>query len=227
MAMALKESDVQEEVREEKKTAEVIFGGSLAEVLISCIAIALAIAGFLTASPEILLSGAIVVLGAALLFESAPTSLRLYNLLPKAVQKRLNIEEAGIETTVESLTVIFAAVLGVLAVLEIKPMILIPAAIIMIGGCMILGAAASNQLNSLVTVKSRRHPTTQDLTRQLVTVVNLIQGIVGLSAIALGILALYGIEPMTLCLVAILGMSLSAFLSGSALSGRMFSQFGS
>ena len=216
---------VDEHIREEKKTAEVLFGGVTGEVLLAAGAVVLTIIALTGRMPEILLAVGVIALGAALVFESAAISLRIYNLLNETAKSRFGMAELGIGTTVESITGIAAIVLGVLAIFRLHPMVLIPAAIIVIGACLILEAGANARINALRVEKPEEHPYLEEITRQSVWATTEIQAIVGIGGVTLGILSLCGVFPMTLNLIAVLGMSAAAFLSGTALSGRMLKVF--
>jgi len=225
MAIATAEPITEEQIAEQKKTVEVVFSGSLAEGLVAGGAVILTIIGLIGGYPQLLLSIAVIALGAALLFEGAAISLRLYNLMSDVTQNRANVAEIGIGTTAETVAGIFATVLGILAVLQVNPAVLIPAAIIVIGGCLILGAGANARLNALRITRTEQQPAVGEVTRQIVLAATGVQVLVGIGAITLGVMAIIGIEPMVLSLVAIMAMSLSILFSGGALSSRMLSLF--
>ncbi len=216
---------VDEHIREEKRTAEVIFGGVASEVILAGATVVLSIIALTGRMPEVLLAVSTIAIGAALVFESAAISLRLYNLLRETAKDRFGMAELGIGTTVESISGIVAIVLGVLAILRLHPMVLIPAAIITVGASLILEAGANDRINSLRIEKKEHHPYLEEITRQSVWATTALQSIAGIGGVALGVLALCNVTPMMLSLIAILGMSGAAFLSGTALSGRMLKVF--
>ena len=133
--------------------------------------------------------------------------------------------ELGGGTSAESLAGIVGIVLGILSLLGLFPLYLIPAAIIAIGGCAILGAGLNVRLNAMRTSISEQHPLAREIAREAVLAATGLQVLVGIGAITLGILALTGIQPMTLSLVGILGLSGSIFFSSSAIAGRMSTMF--
>jgi hypothetical protein len=214
------------QVREEKKTAEIIFGSSVVEGIVAAGAVVLAIIALTGNLPLLLLSVSIIALGIALMFEGAAISLRLYNLLSETARSKFNMTELGLGTTVESIAGIFVSALGVLSILGIHPMILVPSAIIVIGGSLILGAGANARINAMKINKAEDHLFAQEVTRQIVWAATEIQVLVGLGVITLGILSLCGIEPMILSLVAVLGIASSILLSDTAISSRMLTIFG-
>jgi hypothetical protein len=216
----------EEEIREEKKTAEVIFGGSVVEGFVAAGAAVLAIIALTGGFPELLLSISIIALGVALMFEGAAISLRLYNLLSETARNRFSMAELGLGTTAETIAGVFSAALGVLAILQIHPMFLIPAAIVVVGASLVLGAGTNAKINAIKIRKVEEHPFAQEITRQIVWAATEIQVLSGVGAITLGILALSGVAPVVLSLVAILAMAASILLSGTAISSRMLAVFG-
>ena len=131
---------VSQETQEEKKTAEVLFGGSLAETLVAAGAVVLAIIGLVGAFPTLLLSIAAIALGSALLFDGAAFSARFTNLLQETTHNRAESAELSSGTSAESIGGIVGIALGILALLNIFPMVLVPAAVIVFGAALILGA---------------------------------------------------------------------------------------
>jgi hypothetical protein len=226
MATVATEHVPEEQIHEEKKTAEVIFGGSVVEGLVATGAVVLSIIALTGGFPELLLAVSVIALGVALMFEGAAISLRLYNLLSETARNNFTMAELGLGTTVETIAGIFAAALGVLSILQIHPMILIPAAIILVGASLILGAGANARINAIRVRKTEEHPFAQEVTRQIVWASTEIQVLIGVGAITLGILSLCSVAPMILSLVAILGMAGSILLSGTAISSRMLAVFG-
>jgi hypothetical protein len=222
-AVATQLSD--ERMHEEKETAKVIFSGTLAEGLVAGGAVILSIIGLIGAMEQTLLSVSVIALGAALLFEGAAISARFYELVSETTKDKIGMAELSAGTAAESLAGIFTIVLGILAIIGLRPLLLIPAAIIMTGGCLILGAGANARLTSLRIAKPEQHYLVREIARQAALSTTGFQVLVGMGAITLGILALADVEPLTLSLVAVLGISGSILLSGSALAGRMFSIF--
>ncbi|GEM_PF-1039363 len=223
MATTLTGQETQEHLREEKTFAEVIFGGAIGEGLLAAATAVLAIIALTGRMAEILLPVGLIVLGASLVFEGAAVTARLYNMLNENTRNRFNFSELGIGTTVESIIGIFAIVLGILALLQIQPLVLVPAAIVAIGACLILEAASNARINALpVPVeKKQEHPFIDFVTNQTIWAATEIQILVGMAGITLGILALCGIQPLTLSLAALLIISAAALISGMAMSGKM------
>ncbi len=214
-----------ERAHEEKKTAEIVFSGTMAEEIAAGAAAVLAIIGLAGEAPGLLLSIAVIALGAALLFEGAAITSRFYELLSETTRNQLYAMELGTGMTAETMAGIFGITLGILSIFGLVPMILIPAAVVGIGGCLILGAGANVRLNALKALTPAQHPLVREIAREAVLATTGLQVLIGLGAATLGIIALTGVEPKILSEVAILGMSGSILLSGTALASRMLSLF--
>jgi hypothetical protein len=115
-------------------------------------------------------------------------------------------------------------VLGILALLNIAPVTLLAVAAIVFGGTLLVGSTVPTRLNA-ISVQSNAHETARMLAREAVYATAAAQALVGAGAVVLGILALLGFVPWTLVLVATLAVGGAAFLTGSALLGRMMVLF--
>jgi hypothetical protein len=213
---------------EEKRTAEVLFGGSLAETLVAAGAVVLAIIGLVGAFPTLLLSIAAIALGSALLFDGAAFSARFANLLRETTHNRIESTELSTGTSAESVGGVIGIALGILSLLGIYPMILIPSAIIVFGATLILGAGANARLNALHIRNGNHHPhhpLLDEVTHEAVTAATGLQLLVGLGAVTLGIIALSGTLALHLSLIAVLAVGGAMLFSGSSLSTRMIGIF--
>jgi hypothetical protein len=109
--------------------------------------------------------------------------------------------------------------LGILALVGVETMALLAVSTIVFGGTLLFGSPA-------VYRASRAEPGTQifdEIARQTAAGAAGAQALVGIGAVTLGILALVGIVPQTLVLVAVLCVGGAALLSGGALTGKMVS----
>ncbi|MFS8071619.1 MAG: hypothetical protein ACMG6S_35060, partial [Byssovorax sp.] len=112
-------------------------------------------------------------------------------------------------------------VLGILALVGVAPHILIPVALLAFGGAMLVGTGATADLGALrgPAGSSRLERGARDLT----VAASGTQMLIGITTIVLGILALIGVDPLTLSLVGLLAAGASILFSGSAVSSRMLS----
>lgn len=211
--------------RADEKTEEVLAGGSLVEAIGGVAAVVLAIVGLgsLTQGlfPVYMGSIAAIALGVALVFEGGAIMARYQRLWVESGGEHRTTTELGGGMTVEVLGGLAGAVLGILALLGLLPVTLIAVAAVVFGCTLLLGSGATSRLNHLWLSHHGYHPTAQRISREAVLAASGAQVLVGLAGAVLGILALIGIYPLTLSLVALLCMGGSVLLSGAAVGGRM------
>lgn len=196
-------------------------GGSLAEGIVCGAGIALAIIGLAGMMPQWMIPISTIALGFALLFEGGSVATRFSKILSETGTGRVDIAGLGSGMTAEVVGGITGMILGILTLLNVSPMILMPAAVIVFGGTLVFGSGVSSRLEDLMISKMHEDEVFKDVAREAVSASFGVQLLFGLSAITLGILALVGISPVTLNLVALLGVGLSYLLSGSAISTRI------
>jgi hypothetical protein len=215
----------QESIREEKRAMEFVAGGSLAEGFAGVGAIALSIIGLAGIMTTWMVAIATILVGAALLFEGGAIGARFSSLVSEAGGGRLGALELGGGMTAEFIGGIAGVILGILSLLGVYPMVLVPVAAIVFGSALLLGIGATTRLNDLQIEKACDRQEARHVARAAVRSATGFQVLLGLGSLALGILAVMGMVPMTLSLVAMLGTGFSSLLSGSAISGRMLSTF--
>lgn len=115
--------------------------------------------------------------------------------------------------------------LGVLAVLDVHPMVLLPVAAIVLGRAQLAAGGAGTRLSQL----RLDHPGLAAPRRRIADdAASASAGgevLVGLGAIKLGILALVSVEPLVLTLVAFLAVGAAGLMGGSLLGLRLTSVF--
>jgi hypothetical protein len=194
------------EPAEERKT-ELAAGGSMVESLAAVAAVVLAILGLADVEPLYMLTIAVIAIGVAFLAEGAAVAAKNH--------EESTVAEAGMNA--EFLAGIAGIVLGVLALLGISELVLSAAAMLVFGGALLLSAGAAPELAATV------HPDRmREGTRRATMGAAGAKVLVGLAVLVLGILALVGIEPMLLLLVAALALGAVLLFSGLAIGGRMF-----
>jgi len=206
------------ESEEKEKTAEVVFGGSMAEAVVGAAAVVLAILGLANIWPGYMASIATIAIGAALLFQGAAVASRYSDLA-----RRTGASDIGGGVTAEILGGATGIALGVLALLGIMPATLTPVAIIVFGGALLIGSAATSRLNALDT--SRMSERAREVSRSAIEMASGTEVLIGIAAIVLGILALLGMAPRTLVLIGLLALGATVLFSGSAISSRMVNIF--
>jgi hypothetical protein len=106
---------------------------------------------------------------------------------------------------------------------NVAPVVLMPAAAIVFGGTLIFSSGISSRLDEMLIGRMGEDEIFKDVAREAVSASAGIQLLFGITAVTLGILALVGMAPMVLNLVALLSIGLSNLLSGTDISARMLS----
>lgn len=208
--------------RSDKITAGVLTGGSTLETFGGLSAIVLAVIGF-QQQPIQMCAVATIAIGFALLSQGASLMARWRQTLRKLEHSKLERNELveGVSTEVFGGTV--GIVLGILALLGIKPDVMLPVAAIVFGGSLLLGGAAQPDL---VYLAPERNPRYARATFRAIQASGGIMVLVGVASAVLGILALLRVgPPIHLTLVAMLGIGFSLLFAGSALTARFVRRF--
>jgi hypothetical protein len=209
--------------REEEKSAEVVAGGSTVEAIAGVVAVVLAILGLAGLLPVYMLDIATIAVGVALLFEGGAIAMRYSRLLSETAGSRMSSTEMGGGMSVEILGGIAGIALGILALLGLVSLTLTAVAAIVFGATLLLSSGTTTRLNCLMIDGHGWSDTTRHMAREAVLSAASVQVLVGLAGGVLGLLALLGIHPLTLTLVAMLCVGGSVLLSGAAVSGKMLS----
>ncbi len=206
------------ETAPDKTTTAVFTGGASLEVIGGAAAIVLAIIGVAGFYPMYMLSIATICAGAALLAEGGSIAARWNDVVRRLEGGRNDRAElvGGIGTEVFGGAV--GIVLGILALLGVRPFVLLPVAAIVFGGSLLLGGAAQPELDALVPEHDAR---LRRITRDAIQASGGVMVMVGIAAAVLGILALLSVGPiMTLTLVALLCVGGALLVAGGALTAR-------
>ena len=164
-------------------TVKVLAGGSTAEALAGIGAGALAILGLVDVAPQDMASIATIAIGGGLLVRGSAVAART-----KALMGRVGTgDEATISSGigVEVAAGIAAIALGVLSFLSVNAAVLLPSALIAAGAAMMLGAAATRQIDEVTGGLSNRSGAALDADVGA-------EVLVGIGAVVLGIIALVG-----------------------------------
>ncbi len=198
--------------------------GSIPEGLASGSALVLALIGLSGIAPAGMLAVAVLVMGAAFLFEGAAVSLRFSNLLAETSKDRLDRAEFGLGITAEILGGITGVVLGILSVFQIAPMTLIPSAVIVYGFTLILSSGVTHRLNAVEIEGMEESTRFKKIATESTTASALLEFVLGMAAVVLGICALVGLYA-GLSLVGMLVIGAAGLLTGAAVTSRMVSLF--
>lgn len=195
-----------------------ITGGSALEALGGVGVIALAIVGLTGTIPLYLAPIAAITYGVALAAEGASLTSR-YSQLARADGLIQRVEIGG-GAGAELVGGLAGGILGILALIGIAPVVLISVAAIVFGAAMLLGAGSEARIGTIASEIG--HPMVSNAVIGSAGV----EVLVGVGAVALGIVALTGIVPMSLALIALLTLGAGAFIQGTAAIGSMVSLFG-
>src|SRR5262249_40982213 len=154
--------------------------------------------------------------------EGAGMGARFSSLLGEIIGPRFSMAELGGGMTAEFLAGAAGIVLGVLALLGIAPVPLLSVAAIVFGAALLLGAGATASLNCLIIEHHyRAHEVARRVATTMVSGATGAQILVRLGAVLPGRVALTGVYPLTLGLVAYLAVGAAVAISGLALSSKM------
>lgn len=211
---------------EEEKMREAVGAGSATEAIGGAAAVVLAIIGLAGGLPAAMMSIATIVLGGAILLDSAAITARYQRLVRDTwgTETRITKAEVGTGLSAEALAGIAGIVLGILALLGSMPEALCAVALIVFGGGLMLGSMARRQYNA-TAVTHYGGGASHTAMRALDEATTVAAGgdvLIGVGAVVLGILSLLGIYPLTLVLVGFLGVGGAVMLGGTVLGTRMF-----
>lgn len=214
-----------ERVQEERTTAEVVAGGSVAEAIGGAGAVVLSIIGLAAVYPGFMASICAIVLGAALVLRGFAITTRYYSLLEASGANQFETAELGSGIGAEVLGGTAAIVLGILALLDLDPLVLVPVAAIVLGATLLLGCGSNARLNDMAVERWQATHTgsSRRVVGDILSLTNGAQALVGVGVVVLGIVGLVNHYHLTLSLVAFLCAGASVLLSGGTVTGKMMS----
>jgi hypothetical protein len=188
------------------------------ELLLACGVVVLSILGIVGMFQAELAAIAVIGLCAIVLSQGANVVLRYGELLYEAgANSKVHAAEIGRGITAEFLAGLAGIVLGILALLSIVPMTLMSVAMVTYGGTLLLTSGESIWLNSF----GKENEMVYQLRHSMGLAAAGAQVLLGLASLVLGILALVGIMPITMILVALLATGASILLRSSFVGGLL------
>lgn len=172
----------------------------------------LAVIGLENFAASALLAIATIVVGTALLFEGGVIAAR-YSALA-SLRENSPFGLWGWMAT-EYVAGVGGIALGILAVLHFAPFVLIPIAAMALGIAQMAISSLNTRLNALEISGVKSEGLDQEEARESVSPYIGIGGVMGLGALVVGIIALAGINPLVLSLVAILSVAAAHLLNGT------------
>ncbi|HEY9793130.1 MAG TPA: hypothetical protein V6D22_22200 [Candidatus Obscuribacterales bacterium] len=209
--------------QEEKRASKAIISGMGTELLGGGAGIVLSILGLVGIIPMTLAAVALIVLGAALFMESTSVSANL-RVIEQGIAEVPPPERAirsGLGLT--AVGALAVAVLGILTLLGIAPAVLVGAGVIAVGACGVLRSIEEQHVAQFEAFEAAEQSLAESsvVAPKAVATPAGITVLAGLATIVLGILALVGINPLTLNLAGLLVISSARFLSSAVLEGGM------
>lgn len=191
------------------------------EGLAGAAAIVLTILGLAHVAPTFLVAVAVIAVGIALAAHGANVARQYARLV--AGRAELGAVGGG-AWSIEFLAGAGGIILGVLALLQVSPDVLIAVAAIGFGAGITVSSSVSAQLAVIGTSADANDPLRRIVTESASSA-SAVQVLAGLSAVVLGILALSGFASITLLLVALLAVGSFAVVNGSIFGSMMMSMF--
>ena len=200
-------------------------GMAASEAIAAIVAIVLTILGLALVAPTLLVAVATIAVGVALVFQGVDVATGFGRLLARSETPIPALAElsAGSMWSVEFLAGGAGIVLGILALLQVRPAELVAIASIAFGGALIISGSSTSELTMIKTTTARLDEPAQRVIRSLTSSSAGAQAVSALAAIVLGILALAGFSPIVLILIALLQLGSLILLNGSALGGLLSS----
>ncbi len=199
-------------------------GASIAEAILGISAVALTIIGLVGVIPDLLLAISTIVIGAALLFEGGAVAAR-FNALMNQTGSDVGSGAHWGGMTAEFLAGAAGIALGILSLLGVAPAYLLPIAAIVFGVALVLDSGVNTRISSLEAKRMGNFEFSNEVVRESARATAGIQVLVGLAAITLGTLALLGVSPLILTLVAMLCVGSANLLTGSLITARVMKLF--
>ncbi len=216
MATSTGMHDIHDE-RSERTLTGVEAASSLTESIAGIAVVVLAILALTGIMPVLFVAICTIIAGGALMFQGGSIAAMYTHALTRG---RGGIESGGGAVGAEFIGGAAGIVLGILALLNVAPMVLITSAVIVYGAALLLSAGVMTSAGNVRGYGTGEYDTNQVVAYESIRAAAGSQMFVGLAAMVLGILAILGIQPVTLSLIALLAIGVSVMLTGSALSGR-------
>lgn len=204
--------------REMRRASNVFAGGSTLETLGGLTALVFAIIGF-SYRPFTMASIATIAIGVALFSQGTAIMARWHEALRRLEGARFEKRELASGVSTEMFGGLAGIVLGMLALVGVKPLVLLPVAAMVFGGALLLGGAAQPDL---VYLAPERNPKLARVTYSAIQTSGGVMILVGIASVVLGILAVLSVGPiLTLTLVALMAIGVALVFAGGALAARL------
>lgn len=188
-------------------------GIAIAEAIAGIVAIVLTILGLAHVEPGLLAAVATIAIGVALLAQGTSIAGEYAHLT--AIESSAALFGGSSTWSIELLTGAGGIVLGILALLGVASLNLVAIAIIAFGGGLALSSSAMAQIAISRSGALSQDDRTRRFAVESASTGSIMQGMTGLQAVVLGILALAGFSSLTLVLIALLVAGVFVLVNGS------------
>lgn len=202
--------------------ARLVKSGSIVSGVASLIAVVITLMAMGNIWTGVLIPLAVIALGVAFLSQGGTIAARFSDLLPETSKRRSEVSKMGAGLSVEVAGGLIAGILGILALLNIMPSVLVPVAILVFGITMIFGSGVVLWLDSLLTGRSGEYAGASSTAHEAVMASGGLQFVLGMAAFILGILSLTGVAPLLMNHIGLLSVGFSELIAGSVISARMW-----
>ncbi|MGH6875786.1 MAG: hypothetical protein ACREHV_00250 [Rhizomicrobium sp.] len=190
--------------------------GGIAIIVLSIIA--LARIGNVGALPAI----STIILGAALIAEGGTIATEFSRLMTGVLGGTASVGEFSGGMTTEIVVGAVVLVLGVLGILGVSPATLLPSAVIVAGGLLLIAATNVQRMNALKAATLAANETGQALLQTAISGAAGFQVLAAIAAIVLGIIALSSAANVALfTVVGLLVLGAAVTMSGGTLTGSL------
>lgn len=211
--------------REAHETEGILAGGTLAVTIAGAGGVVLTILGLAGILPDALMAVSAIAIGGAFILSASSIAARFSSLIQTASEGAMETSELGMGMTSEFIGGIAGVALGIISLVGTVPNVLLPIAAIVFGVTLLFGIGVQIRLNNLEMEVSKAHDMARKVAREAVYAASGVQTLLGLGAIALGIIGLIGISTVVVTLIAMLSVAAATLLSGTAVTARMWTYF--
>lgn len=209
----------------QKRELEVLESGNMSVILAGAAAVALSIIGLAGILPIVLVAVAAIAIGVSLVLTGIAVSAEKKNILTQTQSSRFtSTGMVGGSLGLEIIAGIASIALGILSLLKMDPAVLLGADVIVIGVTFLYICSADARMNAYkagaTTEMTHAHRLSYESAKAAID----LQFLVGLGVITLGILAIIGIAPVTLILVAFLSAGIALAFKGTTLGVRLYEE---
>jgi hypothetical protein len=198
------------------RSAKTLGNPSLFDALAGAVVMLVSIVGLSGGLPRTLSAFAFIVVGVAFIVEAAGTTRRSQNMTMPGEGVRSQVTGSALA---ESFAGSAGLVLGVVALVGFEPYLVLPVASIAFGVALLFGTGAALQVD-IVAAHLEPSPTRRAI-HEAVVGASGARLLVSFGCVVLGVLALAGVERVTLTLTAALGLGVALLLGSVSLGDRL------